>query len=79
MVDGYRNYFAVAEWWVFSTPFTQWFTKSFASVALPFSQDLSLSCGHVSFLQLKLCFGGPVVACSSLDLFPNRYIPILTY
>lgn len=46
-VDGYKAFYSVSEWWSWSTPFPQWFSKNFCSVALPFSSELGLSEGHV--------------------------------
>ena len=57
-LDGYACYYACSEWWCWQTPFTQWFTKSFCLVALPFAQELGLSPGHVSCINLTQCPSG---------------------
>ncbi|CAK9112534.1 Uncharacterized protein SCF082_LOCUS52168, partial [Durusdinium trenchii] len=72
-VDGYRNFFAFAEWWTFKTKYTQWWTKSFESACLPLTADLGLSPGHVMRrLQYKggtkLNYTLPVDAASSIGI-----------
>ena len=47
MVDGYKNFFSVTEWWCYKTPFSQWFTKGFETFYLPLAAALELSSGHV--------------------------------
>lgn len=49
-LDGYSCFFAVSEWWAFSTPFTQWFTKNYVMTAVPLGAALGVSPGHVTCL-----------------------------
>lgn len=50
-VDGYKCFYACSEWYQFSTPFHQWYSKNMASIALPWQQQLGLSPGHVLWLD----------------------------
>ena len=47
-IDGYRCFYACAEWWVFATPFHAWYSKNLSSVALPLAEKLGVSPGHVT-------------------------------
>lgn len=57
MVDGYRNFFGIAEWWTYKTKFFAWYSKSFESVYLKLAAELELSPGHVPHQQYSHCFG----------------------
>ena len=54
-IDGYQIFLGVAEWYSLRTPFSQWFTKNYASMFLPLAAELGLSVdGHVSYLEQVL-------------------------
>ncbi|CAE6950908.1 unnamed protein product [Symbiodinium sp. CCMP2592] len=48
-VEGYRHFIAVAEWYRFKTPFTQWFTKNYSGNFLPLAHMLEIGGGHVRY------------------------------
>ena len=51
-IDGYQIFLGVAEWYSLRTPFSQWYTKNYASMFCPFAAEVGLSVdGHVSYLE----------------------------
>lgn len=49
--EGYSVFVAVAEFWKMKTPFTQWFTKNYASMFMPMCNEMGLSIdGHATWL-----------------------------
>lgn len=54
-MNGYRHYWGVPEWYQLRTPFSQWFTKSFAASFSPFMDSLGMEAlGHAPSLSIRM-------------------------
>ena len=53
--QGYQHYFSVSEWYTLKTPFSQWFTKNFSSMARPLATQLEIEHTHVQHSATCVC------------------------